>query len=358
MKNPITSGIAELKADIRDFPFHKIYGEASAIPLMDFDISDEYPIILDQSYTEDCTGAATAGLNEVFSWPMLSLSDYLGLRGQDFSRAARAQLAYGLNLVPSPQAYLDLAASGQNGDINLQIIAALRQGNGDYFDYLYQFSKICQVMGQPSTNGADIRTAMQALVNYGSLPKRNSPFTVGTGGPTDRLPAFLADWRNWDPKLDQIASRYKVPSFFAATGSGDAFDNIRSALWQSKMQNLKAGVNFGTYWKSQWTDAPGGIIVDDGSAPTTNSIGGHDGWFRGQKMISGVPYLKFQNSWGKGKGDKGFYYFPRSVVNQMFPIFGAFVPSSLPKATALQWMSSGIMAGDSWITRIIKTYFK
>lgn len=354
MNNPILSGVKELVKDVRDFPFHKIYGEVAPlnIPNIDFDIADGNPIIIDQSSTDDCTGASTSEMNTVFSTDQVSVVDYLNSKNVNSSLLNRASLAVKYSIVPS--IYLYSGTQNQNA----QLLAALRYDNGDYMDFLYQFSKICQVMGVPSITGADIRSGMQSLVTYGSLPKNKSPFTFGTGMPTDRTSIQLSDWAAWPQSLDVVAAKYKIPSYFSVTGSYDAFDNIRSALWISKQNKLKAGVNFGTYIKGQWVYAQAGVIVDDGTPPTTGSIGSHDLWARGQKMIAGVPYLKVQNSWGKLRGDNGIYYFPRSVVNQMVALFGAFAPSSVPKTTAMNYLQNGIMLSDNWLTKFIKIILK
>src|ERR1035437_2645671 len=167
----ILTNIVPLTKDERDFEFHKVYGEvgASVIPLIDFDIADGNPIVINQTTTSDCTGAATSAMNTIFKTDENSIVNYLNKKGQDSSLNARAVLAAKYNLVPNAGQYLYLATNGQNGDINAQLLAILRYENGDYFDFLYQFSKICQVMGAPSAGGADLRSAMQALVSYGSI---------------------------------------------------------------------------------------------------------------------------------------------------------------------------------------------
>lgn len=351
----VISNLKPLDEDLRDFPFHKVHGEVDASAIPDFDVGDGAPIIIDQSTLEECSGAATSEENTVFKTDMSSIVDYLNSKGQPSDLGSRAGLAAKYGITPDAQTYLKLANSGQNGDANAQLLAILRYENGDYFDFLFQYAKICQVMNDPTPYGADLRSAMQSLVAYGSINVNQSPFTFGTGKPTDRSAAQLADWRNWPSSLDAIAAKNKAGSYFAVTGSGDAFDNMISAMWLNKQNGVKAGVVFGLYYKSQWINPTGGVVVDDGTAPTVNSIGGHAMKAKGKKTISNVSFAKVQQSWGPKYGDGGIYYFPRSVINQMVAIFGSYTVSNIPKTTATYYLQNGIMLGDNWLMQGAKT---
>lgn len=348
------SNLRPLAADIRDFAFHRVHGEVAISQIPDFDVGDGYPIIIDQGASEDCSGCAASENNTVFASDQASLVDYLESRGLPSDAGSRGLWAVKYGLCADVPSYRALAAAGENGDINAQLVAAMRYDNGDYYDFLFQYAKICQVMNDPTVDGADLRSAMQSLVAYGSVKRSISPFTFGTGAPTDRPAAFLADWRNWPASLDAIAARSKSPSYFAVTGTSDAFDNIVSCMWLNRQNGVKSGVVWGLYYKSSWVSPPGGVIVDDNLGPTANSIGGHAMRARGKRTIGGIPFLKVQQSWGKGFGDGGMAYFPRSVVNEMVAIFGAYTQSSLPRSTASYYLENGIMLGDSWIAQGFK----
>lgn len=344
------SNLAPLAEDLRDFPFHKVHGEVKAPNIPDFDLAKL--IALNQYNLEECAGASTGAGNTMFKWMITSIVDYLNSKGQPSDVTSRGVLAVKYGLVSDVTTYCQMAHLGTNGDINAQLIAVLRNENGDYFDFLYQYAKICQVMGNPTPNGADLRSAMQALVTYGSLPKNKSPFTFGTGKPTDRTPQQLADWKLWPASLDTIAAKNKINSYFAVTGSGDAFDNMISAMWLGK-----APVIFGLYYKTSWVNPLNGIIIDDGSAPTENTIGGHAMAAFGKKTIVHTEYVHAQQSWGEGFGDHGTCYFPRSVINQMVAIFGSFVMSNLSKTTTTYYLQNGIQLGDNWLVISVKTVY-
>ncbi len=82
--------------------------------------------------------------------------------------------------------------------------------------------------------------------------------------------------------------------------------------------------------------------------PLTQNGGGHAMAIVGQKTINGKMYLVFQQSWGPNAGDKGFYYFPRSIVNQSYALgYGAYTLSATDK--------SG-MIGDSGILTMLATF--
>lgn len=94
----------------------------------------------------------------------------------------------------------------------------------------------------------------------------------------------------------------------------DRFDKIRSAIWQNK-----SAVISGCIWQDNWEQAPHGIIEKEG-----NSLFGHAIIFIGQKMINNQLYLVAQLSNGTDIGDKGLFYFSRSIINKFF-IYGAYV---------------------------------
>ena len=169
----------------------------------------------------------------------------------------------------------------------------------------YGAAKTKQIEGSHLSFGADPKDALKAVINYGSLEVRVCPFKVG-----DRDRNFLADWTNYPAHLDEVARVHRGKSFFKIDGWRDFFDSCRGV-----MQMQGASILTGMYWQTEWDFAPGGVIADKAKLDEINP---HAVKICGQKTINGQLYLVIQNSYGEGVGDKGFFYFPRSVVNKFF----------------------------------------
>lgn len=348
MNNEIGIFLEKLSTDIRDFSHHKVYGTVKP-PMIDFDVSPLPPIILDQFWLDFCTAFGSSEFNTYIQFSNLSLVDYLLSKKRDPSVAARAALAVRYGLVKTVNEYFNLAKTGMNGALNLQILSKMIEDNGDYFDPLYQFSKIKQVRGEYTSWGANLRDAMKALVKYGSLPKKLAPFTFNENKPTDRDRNFLANWNNWPSSLDQEAVKNGLETFWIIDGPFDAFDNIRSTLYMNYQAGLKVGVLFGLNWRSEWyaSIVKGTYDKSEGSA--------HCIWLRGQKMIDGEPYIILQQSGGRNEGDNGLFYLNRAAINKEFAAgFGAFTAKDLPLKTAGYFIENCIMAKDNWLMSMAK----
>lgn len=295
--------LKKLPIDIRDFPHHKLFGiSVLSIPNITFMASRVQPVINNQKDSEDCTGCATSEINQ-------------GIQG-----------------IEPP----------------------------DTFDFLYQMAKILQIQGIQGETEADLRSAAQSLVTYGSLLKSRSPYTLEEGLPTDKTIPFLDDWTNWPPILDTYAAKYKLGSYLNVISDPtlDAFDNIRLALWNSISEvspTLYSAVMLGVNWRPEWTNAPGGIITDN---YTVSEGGGHDLKFIGQAMVNDIIYLVAQNSWSKSMGQNGYYYFPRNVINiEAAAGYGCFNFSMLPPQQVSYMLNYGIKAGDTWPVEFTKVVF-
>lgn len=349
---PFKTFLEKLSTDVRDFSHHKVFGSVLP-PLVDFDISPLPPIILNQYFLDFCTGFGSSELNTNMQSSDLSLVDYLNSKKMNPGVLSRANLALKYQLVKTLKEYTDMVNSGTNGEINLKILANLIHENGDYFDPLYQFSKIKQVRGEYAGFGANLRDAMQALVKFGSLKKNQSPFTFAENKPTDKDRDFLANWNNWPKNLDIIAALNKIASFFVCDGPYDAFDNIRSVLYTNYKTNLRIGVLFGLNWRPEWSEDPDGILPEAIYAQSAGSP--HCTWLRGQKVINGIPYLKLQQSGGEDMGDRGIYYLPRSVVNKEFAAnYGAFTGKNMSPKTAGFLIENGLSVNDNWLKGLWK----
>lgn len=175
------------------------------------------------------------------------------------------------------------------------------------------FAQIKDLTGDWQSWGAELRDAMKAGCKRGFLPKEYLPFDTST---KDRN--FLANPANWSESLKGYATEYQFKSFAEVTGPYDMFDNIRSTLWQNR--EARQSILAGTMWRDGWFQAVDGIIPSEPSA----DYEGHAIKIRGWTTMYGIPYLVIQNSWGKGQGKNGLFFFPREVVNRDFPIYGAY----------------------------------
>lgn len=195
---------------------------------------------------------------------------------------------------------------------------------GIEFSEDYMFSKEKQIEGTYKTFGADLRMPCQAAITYGFLPKTIAPDMTSAMKGRD----FIANWENWDIKLDSEAIKYRPGGYFAVDGNFDMFDNIRSAMWHH--QDEKVTVFVGATWFDEWTEAPGGIIP----SVYRNVAGGHAFKIAGWKTINGIPYLVCQNSYGAAFGDNGLFYFSREIVNKEFTYGAYYFLDNVPQQVA------------------------
>lgn len=214
----------------------------------------------------------------------------------------------------------------------------------------FQFAMVKQVMGDWKAYGGDLRSAAKALVNFGSLQKSLSPYSYPA---RDR--DFLANFNNWPAELKTAALKNRAGSFFTIDGpeGRDLFDNIRTTLYQHKDEKCTTFV--GALWRAAWSEAPNGLIplVYD-----TTQGSGHCFKFFGQVTFPGEsePRLKAQLSNGLDFGDKGIFYFPRSVVNVEFAPYGQFLIHPMSQEQSALYASAGINVDDSALVKWWKTF--
>lgn len=201
----------------------------------------------------------------------------------------------------------------------------------------------------PDSWGADLRSACKAHVDHGCLEEEYAPFNA-SGISRD----MVLDPKVWTEDHMALAYEHRKNSFFnVLKGSPlDTFDTIRGALWQNR--NKMASVVTGARWRGEWTDAAGGVIEDkeygEGGTP-------HAFVLKGQKIIDGTPRLVAQLSNGTEIGDKGIFYFPRSVVNKEFT-FGCFSFEDMPRTVAENHLYYGTTVADSALTRWAKIMWR
>jgi len=308
-------GLQKLPVDTRDYSHHENFGSlgASSLPVKDFTIYDSFTYTVQKGDTLSAIavkfGTSVANicfLNKISNPNLIFI-------GQNLVFSA-------MNPTILNQVALDFCTSYSIAEIQNAMW-------GIPFDPLYQMAKIFQLMGSYLGYGANIRTACLSVLKFGSLQANLAPYRY-SGSLSDPSREFLANWANYPTGLDSLANKFRDLSFFNVDGTNDFFDNIRSALYLHKQQ--RQGVLIGLVWHPEWTEVPNGIIPDQ--MPT--SMGeGHAMMWVGQKTINGNLYIVAQQTWGPNAGDKGFYYFPRSIVNQIGNQgFGAFIFSRFDKS--------------------------
>lgn len=186
--------------------------------------------------------------------------------------------------------------------------------------------------------GADLRTGCRTAVNVGFIEQKDAPYTLKEYTSKDLVLA------TWSESLDEKAKEHKKISYFKVDGYENTFDAFQSTLWQNRMEQrlILTGVN----WCREWTHS-NGIINEMG----TSSFG-HAFSIIGKKTIDNKEYLIAQLSNGN-IGEKGLFYFERSIVNEAFT-FGAYTFKDMPPkvASTISW---------SWwqkLLHLIKRYGK
>lgn len=170
-------------------------------------------------------------------------------------------------------------------------------------------------LGEPILDGADPKSAMDAAVLNGALPKQFAHLSLEKDGAIK-----ISDWRNWGNELAPIALPQAPSGWYAvADDDGDTFDDIRIALYKAWTAEDRAPVMADGEWFREWNDAAnnphaGGYMP----APITDPIALHDYLFIDWITIQGTPYLVAHLSQGTDFGDKGFLYFDRPTINMIW----------------------------------------
>lgn len=167
----------------------------------------------------------------------------------------------------------------------------------------------------PHTIGMELQSACEAVRLVGCLAQEDAPFKRRFG---DRPPRRLyANWEDWDKLGDVRAflhaafARRRTDVFCVDGPYGNAFDNIRGALWAFREQHrsVVAAMKFSYEW----------LVVDAGVVPETSSAAG--GFYTtvkivGQTLINNSLFLIVQGNFGESAGQKGYFYIPKSVFNR------------------------------------------
>ncbi len=225
--------------------------------------------------------------------------------------------------------------------VSYAVSSSSEKQEGVTLEPAYLFAKTKQLMGDWQSWGADPVKALKASMKYGALEKSVSPYSLEKNGRN-----FVANWNNWDTKLDGMAQAHHKKSYFKLDAGSDMFSSIVIGLYDNRQINTTAVC--GVYWQPEWTYAEGGIIKSYGS----NKSLPHAIEAIGQKIIDGVPYLIVQNSWGEGVGDKGLYYFPQAVVNEFLFAY-AMIDASPEDVRKVTWGFLDYLA--DWLKSLLKT---
>lgn len=306
----------KLPEDKRDYSHHKHFGTlgATQLPTKDFTIYDSFVYIIKW-------GDTLSSIAKKFGFTMAEIQKANNIQNPNKIRSGQDIVIPARPMKILDQTDLDFCSAFSGVEIQYALW-------GIEMCPLWLMSQEKKLRGEYTSFGANLRDVTRALVKVGSLPKILTPYTHNTGNKTDRDRNFLANWNNWDLSLLKSAIKYKDASYFNVDGPLDDFDDIRSTLWMNRQE--RRIVLFGSEWMSDWVMAKDGIIPKE---MPTNSLGGHAYGFIGQKTINGEIYLIKQGSWGEKYGDKGLYYFPRSIVNEMVKQgYGKFTVSKINKS--------------------------
>jgi hypothetical protein len=181
----------------------------------------------------------------------------------------------------------------------------------------YQTVKISLQQNRPVDDyGSEPKAVMNSLRDDGSLYIDMSPVALAKDGQQESV-----NPKRFSKELDEKAQLNRIIAYLGVDDQYDYFDDIRWALYRA----YKAGTDTGPVvhafspWYEEWTVARKGVV-----APVySNMAGWHAYLFIDWCLIDGIPYLIAQNSYGENVGDRGFFYFPREVVNREFAKWGS-----------------------------------
>jgi len=207
-------------------------------------------------------------------------------------------------------------------------------------------NKIKQIIAAYGLNLVDI---CEAGIKAGFLEREYDPFKCDTPERPER--SYLADWRNWPEDLGALAWEHAKNSYFAVDGPYDMFDNMRSVMWKNLPE--KRSIVTGVKWRGSWSALKDGMIPED-TDPNERGSGHAIKIFGQKKCKDGSIRLVAQLSDNTFIGDKGLYYFPRSVVNREFT-YGAFTFQDMNQEKAMFNTDLNIKFNASTMERIWKT---
>jgi hypothetical protein len=194
--------------------------------------------------------------------------------------------------------------------------------------------------------GSEPRACMSSLRDDGSIPFDASVVHLAQHRMEETANPF-----NYPATADDMAQHNRITAYLGVDDKFDYFDDIKWALFRAYNPATRTGPvvhAFGT-WYDEWTEAPHGFVPSFYQSFT----GWHAYLFVDWCNIDGREYLIAQNSYGSGLGDKGFFYFPREVVNREFAKWGSAlkIPTGALTKEQIELAKQENTAG--WIQRMI-----
>lgn len=289
----MNTGLLKTPVDKRDLKHNKYFGGFNINQLPANFYDEEYPKIKNQKDTDFCTGFASAAVSEEQE---------------------------GVELSP---------------------------------EFIYAMGK--KISGDGISEwGADLRTICKVHTKIGAIEQKEAKYTVET-----QTRNFLANPMSWKDVEDFAVKHQKKTYLRIDTGVYDTFDNVRVALWLHKDDVDKKAVFCGIDWFPEMTVQGGvmpnrrmGVDIGDGQ-PQGHAIKIRP---KGWKTINGQLYLIIQNSWGEEYGDKGLFYIPRTLFNQVNAFYGAFMfvdmtPDDVKQMTSLYQQALNILQQIFWLMK-------
>lgn len=206
------------------------------------------------------------------------------------------------------------------------LTAVSEDEEGVALDPFFTFGATKFITGDRDEWGADLRSACKSAVfqkkgPWGCLEAKDLSKLTEPANQVIRDEA--AEWEHITSEEEIEARKHAKKSYFSVVdGEGDIFDDMRSALWQTRVE--KRSIFTGCNWRSVWTHS-GPIIETAPSGQTFGHAVKAFGW-RGE-------YMKLQLSNGKSIGDQGIFWINRLALNQAFT-FGAFTFLDMPREDA------------------------
>lgn len=212
------------------------------------------------------------------------------------------------------------------------LTAVSEDQEGVVLDPFYTFGATKFITGDKAGWGADLRSAAKSAVKgdgpYGFLEVKDVSRVTSPATMEDRNAA--ADFSLITSAEEIEARKHAKQSFFSVDGPYDLFDNMRSAMWQTRAE--KRSIFTGCNWRPSWTRGDG-YIWDAPAGQTFGHALKAFGWFTGNGDAEGKEFMKLQLSNGKGIGIGGVFYIERQALNQAFS-FGAFMFLDMPREDA------------------------
>lgn len=186
------------------------------------------------------------------------------------------------------------------------LTAVSEDQEGVVLDPFYTFARTRKITGADrDTWGADLRSACKSALDPYGFVEGDSAELVIPANVTLRNDCLTA----YPDSYDFVARKHRKQSFYSVSGPFDFFNQIRSALWQTRDE--ERSVLTGIDWRPEWTDKPDGYVTKIEGDESY----GHAIKIFGFESVSGVDFLVAQLSNGKNIGRGGIFSLARNVVN-------------------------------------------